>query len=144
MSDRSPPAWLFRLPLYLLLWTVLIVPVCFGVEHVFRERVIVPACVVWGTERGVCFVSYSQGGGEWYNVFNITGTYSSPACTFSGGHPNHATLREIGGGRLSLIALLGGSAMVLAGVVLTTMILVVAAWGVETALRLLRSLRGER
>lgn len=138
-GDRRLAAWLFRLPLYLLLWTALIVPVSFSIEHVFRERFIVPACVQWGAERGVRFVSYSQGGGEWYNVFNITGAYSSPGCTFAGGHPNHATLREIGGGRLSSIALLGGSAMVLVGVALTTLIVALAALIVEAAFRFRRN-----
>ena len=48
---RKPAAWLFRFPLYLLLWTVLIAPISYGIEHAFRESVIVPACAQWGRER---------------------------------------------------------------------------------------------
>jgi hypothetical protein len=134
-GDRKPAAGLFRFPLYLLLWTVLIAPASYGIEHVFRERVIVPACVQWGRERGVAFGSYSHGGGEWYNAFNLTGSYSAPGCYFTGGYPNFATLREIGGGRLPWIAAFGGPTMVLAGFVITTAIVVLIAFLVETTLR---------
>ena len=47
-GDRRVPRWLFRVPLYLLLWTVAIAPVTYGIETAFRERVLVPACKDWG------------------------------------------------------------------------------------------------
>lgn len=137
-GDRRPVAWLFRFPLYLLLWTVLIAPASYAIEHAFRESVIVPACTQWGRDRGVRFASYSHGGGEWHDVFKLTGSYSAPGCYFTGGHPDFATLREVGGGRLSWIAVLGGPGSVLAAFVGTTLIVVLVAWVVEAALRRFR------
>lgn len=134
-ENRKPAAWRFRFPIYLLLWTLSIVPVSYGIEHAFRGSVIVPACTRWGDERGVSFSSYSQGGGDWTNVFNVTGSYSAPGCYFTGGDPNFASLRQIGGEQLSWNAAIGGSATVLAAFVLTTGIVVLLAWVVESTLR---------
>ena len=134
-GDRPVAGWLFRLPLYLLLWTLAIAPIAHGVERVFRERIVVPACSEWGRAHGVQFVSYSHGGGAWHDVFNLSGSYSAPGCYFSGGRPNFATLREIGGGRLSWIAALGGPSTVLAGVIVTTLAVVIVGLCVESVLR---------
>ena len=130
-GDRRIAPWLFRFPIYLLLWTLAIAPLTFGVEHVFRERFIVPACIDWGRERGVQFVSYSKGGGAWHDVFNLSGSYGSPGCYFAGGSPNFATLRQIGGSGLSWLGALGGAGAVLCGVLSTTLAVVLVAFGVE-------------
>jgi hypothetical protein len=134
-GDRPVARWLFRLPLYLLVWTLAIAPVSYGVEHMFRERVIVPACMQWGRSRDVQFVSYSKGGGAWHDIFNLSGSYSAPGCYFAGGAPNFATLREIGGTRLSWTGALGGAGSVALGVALTTFLAVIVALGVEAVLR---------
>ena len=133
-GDRRIAGWLFRLPVYMLLWTLAIAPLTYGVEHVFREGFIVPACTDWGRARGVQFVSYSKGGGAWHDVFNLSGSYSVPGCYFSGGHPNFATLREIGGSRLSWLSALGGVGAVACGVAMTTLAVVLVALGVEAAM----------
>ena len=140
-GERRVAAWLFRLPIYLLLWTLAIGPATFGVEHVFRERIIVPACIAWGREHGVQFASYSKGGGAWHDVFNLSGSYSAPACYFSGGHPNHATLREIGSRGLAWLAAIGGVGAVMGGIALTTLGIVVVALVVEGGLRRRRATR---
>ena len=132
---RRAAAWLFRLPIYLLLWTLAIAPVSFRVEHVFRERIIVPACIEWGRGHGVQFASYSKGGGAWHDVFNLSGSYGAPACYFTGGHPNHATLREIGGRGLSWLAAVGGVGAVVCSIALTTLGVAVVALAVEGGLR---------
>ena len=134
-GDRRVAAWLFRPPVYMLAWTLAIAPVTYGVEHLFRERVIVPACIDWGRERGVQFLSYSKGGGAWHDVFNLSGRYSAPGCYFAGGHPNFATLREIGGSRLSWLGAAGGVGAVMCGIALTTLGVVLGALGVEALLR---------
>ena len=130
-GDRRIAPWLFRLPIYMLLWTLAIAPLTYGVEHVFRERFIVPACTDWGRERGVRFVSYSKGGGAWHDIFNLSGSYSAPGCDFAGGHPNFAALRQIGGSGLSWLGALGGAGAVLCGVLSTTLAVVLVAVGVE-------------
>jgi hypothetical protein len=135
-GDRPLARWLFRLPMYLLLWMLAIAPVTYGVEHLFRERVIVPACMDWGRSRNVQFVSYSKGGGAWHDVFNLSGSYSAAGCYFAGGAPNFATLREIGGTRLSWTGALGGAGAVALGVVSTTVLVILVALGVEAVLRL--------
>ena len=140
-GTRRAVAGLFRLPIYMLLWTLAIAPVTFGVEHVFRERIIVPACIEWGREHGVRFASYSKGGGAWHDAFNLSGSYSAPACYFSGGHPNHATVREIGGRGLSWLAVVGGVGAVMCGIALTTLGVVLIALGVEAALSRRRAIR---
>jgi hypothetical protein len=133
-GDRRIAPWLFRLPIYMLLWTLAIAPLTYGVEHVFRERFIVPACTDWGRERGVRFVSYSKGGGAWHDIFNLSGSYSAPGCYFAGGHPNFATLRQIGGSRLSWSSALEGAGAVACGVAMTTLAVVLVALGVEAVM----------
>ena len=134
-GDRRIAPWLLRLPIYMLLWTLAIAPLAYGVEHVFRERLIVPACTEWGRERGVQFVSYSKGGGAWHDIFTLSGSYSAPGCYFAGGPRNFASLRQIGGSRLSWLGALGGAGAVLCGVVLTTLAVVLVAVGVEGVMR---------
>ena len=134
-GEQRVARWLFRLPVYLLAWTLAIAPVTYGVEHVFRERVIVPACIEWGRDHGVQFASYSKGGGAWHDVFNLSGSYSAPGCYFTGGHPNYATLRDIGGRRLSWLGAVGGVGAVMIGVALTTFGVILVALGVEAVMR---------